>query len=70
MANEPGRYRRPYGRGDYDLVDTPRTGTYWRSREGIVVRMASAERARATLHRPPPPTRYEHAMLAARVASS
>jgi hypothetical protein len=35
-------YRRPYRRGDYDLVDTTRAGTYWRSPEGVVVRLASA----------------------------
>ena len=35
-------YRRPYRRGDYDLVDTTRAGTYWRSPEGIVVQLASA----------------------------
>ena len=35
-------YRRPYRRGDYDLVDTTRAGTYWRSPEGVVVQLASA----------------------------
>jgi hypothetical protein len=34
-------YRRPYRRGDYDLVDTTRAGTYWRSPEGVVVQLAS-----------------------------
>jgi hypothetical protein len=70
MANEPGSYRRPYGLRDYHLVDTPRSGTYWRSSEGIVVRLASAERTRATLHRPARAWRYVLAMLAARVAST
>ena len=40
-------YRRPYRRGDYDLVDTTRAGTYWRSPEGIVVQLASAAGQRA-----------------------
>ena len=43
MTYEPGAYRRPYRRGDFHLVDTPREGTYWRSPDGVVVRMASGE---------------------------
>ena len=42
-------YRRPYRRGDYHLVDTTRAGTYWRSPEGIVVQMASAEPERTSV---------------------
>ncbi|HKU87452.1 MAG TPA: hypothetical protein VJV77_14055 [Casimicrobiaceae bacterium] len=42
-------YRRPYRRGDYDLVDTTRAGTYWRSPEGIVVQLASAAGERTTV---------------------
>ncbi|HET8832785.1 MAG TPA: hypothetical protein VFN86_11980 [Casimicrobiaceae bacterium] len=70
MANEPGSYRWPYRRGDYHLVDTSRTGTYWRSPHGIVVRLASAERARATLHRAAPGWRLALAMLVARVSNT
>jgi len=70
MANEPGSYRWPYRRGDYHLVDTSRTGTYWRSPEGIVVRLASAERTRATLRRPAPGWRMALAMVLARVGST
>lgn len=43
MNYEPGAYRRPYRRGDFHLVDTPREGTFWRSPDGVVVRMASGE---------------------------
>jgi hypothetical protein len=69
MANDPGSYRWPYRRGDYHLVDTSRTGTYWRSPEGIVVRLASAERTRATLHRSAPGWPRALALLVARVSS-
>ena len=68
MAHETGSYRRPYGRGDYHLVDTARTGTYWRSPEGIVVRLASTENARATRYRAAPGWRFAFATLAARLA--
>ena len=69
MEHEPGSYRWPYRRGDYDLVDTSRTGTYWRSPEGIVVRLASAERTRAMLRRPESGWRLALTMLVARVSS-
>ena len=76
MAHETGSYRRPSGRGPQSdeggdgrhLVDTTRTGTYWRSREGIVVQLASTENGRATQHRAAPGWRFAFAMLAARVA--
>ena len=68
MAHETGSYRRPYGRGDYRLVDTTRTGTYWCSPEGIVVRLASTENARVTRYRASPGWRFAFAVLAARVA--
>jgi hypothetical protein len=68
MAHETGSYRRPYGRGDYHLVDTTRTGTYWRSPEGIVVRLASTENVRATRYRAAPGWRFAFAALAARLA--
>ena len=41
MDHQHECYRRPHRRGDYDLVDTTRAGTYWRSPEGIVVQLAS-----------------------------
>jgi len=44
MTYETEAYRRPHRRGDFHLVDTTREGTYWQSPDGIVVRMASAER--------------------------
>ena len=68
MTHETGQYRRPYGRGDYQLVDATRTGTYWRSSDGIVVSVASAEHARATLRRAVPGWRFAWAVLAARIA--
>ena len=49
MSYDNEIYRRPYRRGDYHLVDTTRAGTYWRSPDGIVVQMASAEPGRATV---------------------
>jgi hypothetical protein len=49
MTYEPGAYRRPYRRGDYHLVDTSREGTYWQSTDGVVVRIASGERARSAV---------------------
>lgn len=67
MTHEDGSYRRPYGRGDYHLVDATRTGTYWRSADGLVVRMATTENARATLRRAMPGWRSALAMLAARI---
>ena len=68
MTHETGKYRRPYGRGDYHLVHTTRTGTYWHSSDGIVVSVASAERARATLRRAAPGWRFALAVIAARIA--
>lgn len=49
MSYENENYRRPYRRGDYHLVDTTRAGTYWRSPEGVVVQMASAEPERTAV---------------------
>ena len=49
MSYDHEIYRRPYRRGDYHLVDTTRAGTYWRSPEGIVVQVASAEPERTTV---------------------
>ena len=36
-------HRRPYRRGDFDFVARPREGAYWRSRDGLIVRIASGE---------------------------
>jgi hypothetical protein len=36
-------HRRPYRRGDFDFVARPREGAYWRSRDGLIVRLASGE---------------------------
>ena len=57
--------------GDYHLVDTPRIGTYWRSPDGIVVRLASAERTtRDAASRSAGHGVTCFAMLAARVAGN
>ena len=68
MTHEPGAYRRPYRRGDYHLVDTTREGTYWRSPEGIVVRMATAESERAIARVAAPASAWIVAALAGRLA--
>ena len=49
MTHEQRAYPRPYGRGDYHLVDTTRAGTYWRSPDGVVVRLASGDAERTTV---------------------
>jgi hypothetical protein len=36
-------HRRPYRRGDFDFVARPREGAYWRSPDGLIVRIASGE---------------------------
>jgi hypothetical protein len=43
MNYEPAMQRRPYRRGDFHFVARPREGAYWRSREGVIVRVASGE---------------------------
>ena len=43
MNGQTKTYRRPYRRGDFQLVDTKTEGTYWQSREGLRVRIASGE---------------------------
>lgn len=35
-------FRKPYGRGDYELLRGSE-GVYWRAGHGLVVRLASAE---------------------------
>ncbi|MGC1818496.1 MAG: hypothetical protein WA900_12675 [Casimicrobiaceae bacterium] len=44
MDYSSGAYRQPYRYGDYHLVDARHRGTYWQSADGMVVRLASAER--------------------------
>jgi hypothetical protein len=61
-------YRRPYRRGDYDLVDTTRAGTYWRSPEGVVVRLASAAGERMPACERPAVWSIASALLARRLA--
>jgi len=43
MNQAPRMHRRPYRRGDFHFVARPREGTYWRSRDGLIVRVASGE---------------------------
>ena len=43
MNYEPAKHRRPCRRGDFHFVARPREGAYWRSREGLIVRVASGE---------------------------
>lgn len=40
-------YRKPYGRGDYELVRGAE-GVYWQAGHGVQVRLASAEREQDT----------------------
>ena len=61
-------YRRPYRRGDYDLVDTTRAGTYWRSPEGIVVQLASAAGERTPARERSAAWSIASALLARRLA--
>ena len=63
-------YRRPYRRGDYDLVDTTRAGTYWRSPEGIVVQLASAAGEPMPACERPPAWSIAYALPARRWAGS
>ena len=43
--NEQRMHRRPYRRGDFHFVARPREGAYWRSRDGLIVHIASGEGA-------------------------
>lgn len=47
MKRERMEYRKPYGRGDYDLHRGER-GVYWEAGHGLVVRLAAPERERHT----------------------
>ena len=45
MKRERMEYRKPYGRGDYEL-HRGGEGVYWQAGHGLLVRMAAAERTR------------------------
>jgi hypothetical protein len=47
MKRKRVEYRKPYGRGDYELVRGAE-GVYWQAGHGLVVRLASAEREQGT----------------------
>ena len=47
MKRERMEYRKPYGRGDYEL-HRGGEGVYWQACNGLMVRMAAAEHARET----------------------
>ena len=43
MKRERMEYRKPYGRGDYEL-HRGHEGIYWQAGNGVLVRLAAAER--------------------------
>jgi hypothetical protein len=43
MKRERKEYRKPYGRGDYELLRR-RDGLYWQGHHGLVLRLAAPER--------------------------
>ena len=45
MRRERKEYRKPYGRGDYEL-HRGHQGVYWQAGSGVQVRLAAAERGR------------------------
>ncbi|HEY1326388.1 MAG TPA: hypothetical protein VGI14_05580 [Casimicrobiaceae bacterium] len=47
MKSKRLEYRKPYGRGDYELLRGSQ-GVYWQAGHGLVVRLASAEREQET----------------------
>jgi hypothetical protein len=47
MKRKRQEYRKPYGRGDYELVRGAE-GVYWQAGNGVVVRLATAEAERET----------------------
>jgi hypothetical protein len=47
MKRERMEYRKPYGRGDYEL-HRGGEGVYWQAGHGVLVRMAAAEHPRDT----------------------
>jgi hypothetical protein len=42
MRRERKEYRKPYGRGDYELLRR-RDGLYWQGHHGLVLRLAAPE---------------------------
>ena len=42
MKRERKEYRKPYGRGDYELLRR-RDGLYWQGHQGLVLRLAAPE---------------------------
>jgi hypothetical protein len=46
MKRDAVEYRKPYRAGDYALISGGSRGVYWEGRDGLVVRMAVAERNR------------------------
>ena len=42
MKRERKEYRKPYGRGDYELLRR-RDGLYWQGHQGLVLRLAGPE---------------------------
>jgi hypothetical protein len=49
MKRERMEYRKPYGRGDYELVRGGE-GVYWQAGSGLMVRMAAADHSRENAH--------------------
>ena len=47
MKRERNEYRKPYGRGDYELLRGGE-GVYWQAGNGLLVRVAAAEHPRGT----------------------
>jgi len=43
MKRERKEYRKPYGRGDYELYRGEQ-GVYWQAGHGVVVRLAASDR--------------------------
>jgi hypothetical protein len=70
MNYEPAMHRRPYRRGDFHFVVRPHEGAYWRSREGVIVRVASGEGDLPRVRRNAPAWVGALALLLARTAGS
>jgi len=43
MKRERKEFRKPYGRGDYELLRRD-NGLYWQGHQGLVLRLAAPER--------------------------
>jgi len=70
MNYEPAIHRRPYRSGDFHFVARPHEGAYWRSREGVIVRVASGEGGVPQARRNAPAWVGALALLLARTARS